>query len=310
MSALVLTGAPAGESGPAAGESGLVAGLVAIDFSHAGYGGGGGAAPAVPAVLRVRPTGGDDTAMLQAALDRVAAHPLRDGGFRGALALAPGVYRVGGQLRMDAGGVVLHGIAADDGALPVIRATGSDRRTLICLGQKSSASASAERKGNGGGAARVADETVPAGACELTLESSAFESPGDIGAGARVIVTRPSTKAWIDALGMAADDGAFAALRTHWLPGSRDLVWDRTVVAVDRARNRITLDAPLTTALERRFGGGTVAVRAGAPVTRVGVENLILESEFDPANPRDEEHAWIAVAVDNIEDAWVRGVTA
>src|SRR5207248_7857236 len=72
---------------------------------------------------------------------------------------------------------------------------------------------------------------------------------------------------------------------------------------------RITLDAPITTALERRYGGGTVARVAAAPVAKIGIENLTLESEFDSSRPYDEEHSWIAIALDHVEDAWVRGVT-
>ncbi len=45
-------------------------------------------------------------------------------------------------------------------------------------------------------------------------------------------------------------------------------------------------------------------------MAHAGIENLTLESEFDAANPRDEEHSWIAVALDRVEDAWVRGVVA
>src|SRR5580700_8026910 len=81
----------------------------AIDFSCAGYAGGGVPAPAVPAVISVRPTGGDDTALLQAALDRVAALPLRRDGFRGAVELRSLNYRVAGQLTIRASGVVLRG---------------------------------------------------------------------------------------------------------------------------------------------------------------------------------------------------------
>ncbi len=38
------------------------------------------------------------------------------------------------------------------------------------------------------------------------------------------------------------------------------------------------------------------------------MEDLSLVSAFDPANPADEEHAWIGVALDGVEDAWVRRV--
>ena len=45
-------------------------------------------------------------------------------------------------------------------------------------------------------------------------------------------------------------------------------------------------------------------------MARVGIENLTLESEFDAANARDEEHSWIAVALDRAEDVFVRKVVA
>ena len=155
-------------------------------------------------------------------------------------------------------------------------------------------------------AVRIADETVWIGERTVTLESVIGLKVGD-----RIVITRPSTAEWIAAIQMRGFPGNYANQRLDWAPGSRNLVWDRTVTAVDAANKRVTFDAPITTALERRYGGGTVArVTAGVPVAHIGIENLTLESEFASANPRDEEHAWIAVALDRVEDAWVRGVVA
>ena len=152
----------------------------------------------------------------------------------------------------------------------------------------------------------MTDESVPAGSRTFTLESVNGLKAGD-----RVEITRPSTAEWIDALKMRGLPGNYANQRLDWIPGSRNLVWERTVTEVDAGRNRITVDAPVTTALERRYGGGTVArVMSGSPMARAGIENLTLESEFDAANARDEEHSWIAVALDRVEDAFVRGVVA
>src|SRR4051812_40997461 len=66
-----------------------------MDFSHAGYMGGGIALPTVAVRKTVEPSGGDDTAVIQAAIDAVAALPLEQG-FRGAVLLAPGVYPCSG----------------------------------------------------------------------------------------------------------------------------------------------------------------------------------------------------------------------
>ena len=266
-----------------------------LDFSYAGYGGGGVQPPSIRAVLRVRPTGGDDTALLQAALDRVASSREAADGFRGAVLLTPGRFRVAGQLRMRAGGVVLRGSGS---SATTVVATGQGRRTLVEVG--------ADEPPRTGELARVTDATVPAGARTLTLESTEGLAAGD-----RVEVRRPSMREWIAALGMNRAEGAFADQRLHWTPGSRDLLWDRVVTDIDHQAKRVTLDAPVTTALESRYGGGTLAaVTADEPARRVGVERLTLESEFDAANPFDEEHAWIGVALDNVEDAWVRDVSA
>ncbi|HEX8503672.1 MAG TPA: DUF6298 domain-containing protein [Pyrinomonadaceae bacterium] len=268
---------------------------VPLDFSYAGYGGGGARLPSVAPVLRVRPTGGDDTALIQAALDRVGASRADAGGVRGAVLLGPGRFRVAGRLRLRAGGVVLRG--GGSGVTTVV-AAGRGRRTLVEVGADGPPSTAAP--------VRVTDPRAPAGALTLGLESVEGLAAGD-----RVVVRRPSTKEWIEALGMNRAEGAFADQRLHWTPGSRDLVWDRVVASVDRGAKRVTLDAPVTTALESLYGGGTLAkVSAGAPVARVGVEGLTLVSEFDRANLRDEEHAWIGVALDNVEDAWVRDVAA
>jgi hypothetical protein len=264
-----------------------------IDFSYAGYGAGGVSLPTVPAAISMRPTGRDDTELLQQAIDHVSALPARENGFRGAVLLRPGRYRVAGHLEMRTSGVVLRG----SGNATIV-ATGTGRRTLIEVGGVADAAT--------GPPVSVTDETVPAGGMVLTLESAAGLRPGD-----RIAITRPSTAAWIAALGMSGLPGTYANQRLDWAPGSRNLVWDRTVVAVDAARRQVTLDAPITTALERRYGGGTVVrVASGLPVARVGIENLVLESEFSAANPFDEQHSWIAVALDRVEDAWARGVVA
>jgi hypothetical protein len=93
-----------------------------------------------------------------------------------------------------------------------------------------------------------------------------------------------------------------------WRPGSRELLWDRTVTRVDG--DTITLDAPLTNSLDARFGGGTFARYAWpGRIEKVGVENLRLNSAFDSANPKDENHSWFAITLESARDAWVRQVT-
>ncbi len=84
----------------------------------------------------------------------------RADGFRGAVLLRPGRYRVGGRLEMRASGVVLRG----SGNATIV-AAGKGRRTLIEIGSRADPAT--------GAPVRIVDETVPAGGRTLTLESLA-----------------------------------------------------------------------------------------------------------------------------------------
>ncbi|MEI6946959.1 DUF6298 domain-containing protein [Paraflavisolibacter sp. H34] len=256
-----------------------------IDFSYAGYGGGGVRLPVVPAVLSVSPTGGDDTRLLQAALNELARQPLGADGFRGALQLSAGVFRISGSLRLDVSGLVLRG---SPDSTTVMVATGNSRRALIEAGAADTLRLGAPEP--------VTDPLVPAGSRVLSVGNSR-----GFRAGERIAITRPSTKEWIESIGMQA----------LWPAGTRNLVWHRTIEAVDRDKGLLRLDAPLTTALAYAFGSGTVAqVEGGGPVRNIGIEHLQLRSEYNPANPKDEEHAWFGILLDRVEDAWVDNVTA
>lgn len=261
------------------------------DFSHAGYRGGGVALPDVPAVVSVPPADGDDGARLQAALDYVADLPLSDEGWRGAVQLEAAHYQVEGFLSIGASGVVLRGAGSgEDGT--VIEATGNGRRTLIQVFGEDDRRLLDE-------ASAVVDEYVPVGSRQLTVDNVEQFSVGD-----RVVAHRPSTEAWITAVAMG-----IAPARTpyRWREGDIDLHWDRRIVAIEG--DRLELDAPLTTALEARFGGGTVQ-RYEWPgrISEVGVEHLRLVSAYNEENPHDEEHSWMAVQLDDVENAWVSDV--
>jgi hypothetical protein len=92
-------------------------------------------------------------------------------------------------------------------------------------------------------------------------------------------------------LGMNLFQGWRPEKRRHWQPGSRDIAWDRVVTAV--RGDKLTIDAPLTTALDDRFGGASVMrISARNRIRQIGVENLRLVSAFDASRPMDEDHSW------------------
>jgi hypothetical protein len=264
------------------------------DFSGAGYAGGGVAWPHVPARVTVGPVTGDADRWVQAAIDYVSSLPADSHGYRGAVQLAAGRYTLAGQLKIRASGVVLRGAGAS-AAGTVLVAAGTSRRALIEL-------AGSDSRKNVGVKLSLADADVPVGATTFKLKVIDHGlSPGRL-----ITIERPSPAEWIQAMGM---DVAPGRQPYTWKPGAFNVSWDRMVVGVDGPK--ITLDAPLTVALETRYGGATVqAYTEDGYVKNSGIENLRCESDFNAANAVDEDHAWNAIELHAAKDVWVADVTA
>jgi hypothetical protein len=270
------------------------------DFSRAGYGGGGVPLPVVPVAVTLESSGqGDDTARIQAALDAVGARAPDAQGFRGAVMLRRGMYRVDGTLALRSAGVVLRGEGNDEQGT-VILATGKKQRTLIEVGAEHAA-----RRETPGTRRAITDAYVPWSAKSFSIESTAGLKVGD-----QIVVHRPSTAAWIHELGMDRiknRPGAKPGETKQWTPKGFDLSFERTVVAIDG--RRLTLDAPVMNALDAQFGGGAVYRFTFPRTAQCGVENLRLVSEYEKGKETsDEAHAWIGVNLGAVENAWVREV--
>ncbi len=267
------------------------------DFSHCGYAGADRVIPDAPVRVVVSPIAGESTTRIQQAIDYVAGLPMDSNGVRGAVLLLAGRHEISGGLLLDASGVVLRGQGAGENGT-LLAATGHDRRTLIRIVGKNDLIT----RSNAGW--EIKDDCVPVSALSFHVSDASGLKAGD-----PVRVVRPSTQAWIDKLGMTEFGGGIGDWRLTWKPGSRDLIWDRVIQSVEG--NLVTVDAPITTALEKEFGGGHVEIYSWpGRLTNVGVENLRCESMCSSDNPKDEEHAWMAVTMENTADAWVRQVTA
>ncbi|HEX3628751.1 MAG TPA: DUF6298 domain-containing protein [Verrucomicrobiae bacterium] len=266
------------------------------DFSTAGYEGNEREIPEAPIKVAVSPINGDETARIQKAIDYVGGLPADANGIRGAILLQKGRHEIFGRLQIRNSGVVLRGEGQDTNGT-ILVAAGIDRRTLIRIfGQNNSSNDSNPNW-------QIADNYVPVGATSFRLKDA-----GELKAGDTIFVTRPGTKEWIDSLGMTDFGGGLNDWRLVWRPGSFDLVWDRVIQKIDG--NLITIDSPITTAMETKFGGGFVETYSWpGRVENVGVENLRLESTFDSQNPKDENHSWFAITMENCANAWVRQVT-
>ena len=293
-----------------------------IDSSHAGYGGGGVAIPTVPVRETIWPVAGDNTENIQAAINKVAARSLDAGGLRGAVLLKAGYYRMATPVRIEVSGVVLRGEGmGDTGTILIGTGTGrtanaagpggggGNQGTLVMVGGASGVTLKEETK------QMVIDDYVPVGARKFKVAAARNFRPGDT-----VIVRRIGNQAWIDAVGMNGPDNA-----SRWRPFNVE--WDRVVVDVEG--DSITIDAPITCAIEKRWGGGEVLkYEEGGRIEKVGVENLRAMSEFDPTKRtreygnmdrpnyvaeeyyNDENHYRNFVIFDNMKNGWVRNTTA
>lgn len=262
------------------------------DYSYCGYMASEQSIPYVPVRVVVPVKPGDATLRIQSALNYVASLPAGKDGIRGAVLLNKGTYQVNGSLKINATGVILRGSGMGTNGT-VLVAAGTDRATFIQVAGKD------DRKKDG--EIKITDAYVPVNAFTFHVASANNLKVGD-----NLSIRRPSTQKWIDLLGTGTFGGGISAL--GWKPGEQDIHWDRKITAVNG--NTVTIDAPLTTALDTTYGGGFVS-RYNWPgrITQIGIENLCLNSAYDTANPKDEAHRWMAITMENVSDAWVRQVT-
>lgn len=261
------------------------------DFSYAGYMAGERAIPTATVKIVVPLVEGDATPYIQRAIDMVSAMQPGKDGLRGAVLLEKGTYQVSGTLKIAASGVIIRGSGMGADGTKIF-ATGLDRIGVIRFLGKNDKTQQA--------AVAITDTYVPVNAMQLTLADASGFKVGD-----KITIQRPSTKEWIETLKTVEFGGGESAL--GWKPGTRDIFWDRKITAINGST--ITFDAPITTALDAKFGAATVAkYNWNGRIAQVGVENLKLESDFHKDNVKDEYHRWTAICLENVEDAWVRQV--
>lgn len=262
-----------------------------IDFSYAGYMGGGVAWPQVAVAETVEAgSGTDDTALIQAAIDKVARLPLVQG-MRGAVLLKPGNYQIAGTLHIAASGIVLRG--GEGGT--VLRATGASHTVLQIGGAGKSVADKASET-------LVTDAYVPAGTAVLHVADATKFKVGD-----EVEVTRHITAKWVQAMGM--DTLVRNGQPQTWLKPGREQVWQRRIAAI--AGSSLTLDMPLSDALDSAYTGaaGSRVARYGNPgqIVQNGVEHLRFEGA-----PRTgvlgSGIEYRAILIGNAADAWVDDV--
>lgn len=261
------------------------------DFSRVGYYAGERKIPLVPIVKTIEPVDTNNLFLIQKAIDEVSKMPLGPNGFRGAILLKKGVYRIDGTIKVSSSGIVLRG----QGNSTKLIALGKTQHNLINVtGKGEIEEISGTRK-------RITDHYVPLGAKSFHVESTRGLKVGD-----SIIVFRPGTENWIHDLKMDSIDARDSTIK-QWQPKEYDLSFERIITKIEK--NTIYIDNPVVMAMEDQYGGGEIfRYHFTGRINNVGIENLSCESEY--TSDADEDHGWNAVFFNRIKNGWIRNVVS
>ena len=254
------------------------------DFSYAGFGGGGVPLPTNAVVhTNLSAVVGDNTPQIQAAINAVAALPLVNGS-RGVVLLNPGIYEMDGTLTLGSGGVILRGSGSST-AGTILHFLGASRQTVALQG-----SGSISRNGS---IYTVTDSYVPLGATNFHVTNPASFAVGNL-----IIVQRPVTQVWINAIGMNLTN-------INWTPSS-GLSFERTITAI--SSNQLTIDIPLFNPIEQQWCTGNVynVTESAGRITNAAIESLRLRSDFSDASTNWGNSR--ALNFDSCKNCWFRDI--
>jgi hypothetical protein len=251
-------------------------GNVIPDFSHAGYRGGGVKLPDVPVKITLQQgLEGDDTERIQAALDRLAKMKPDERGFRGALLLKHGLYRISKKLTVPADGIVVRGQGQGPEGT-VIRGWGGKHHVLLSIsGTNKGRDLDIDPR-------PITQDYVPAGTRTITVAKT-----DDLKVGDKVCVVRPATEAWLKATNGSSHG---------WNEKSYTLHYERVITAIDG--KKVTLDAPIIEPMDAKIAPGRLTKMTYPGRRReCGVESLRFENGGS------------SIQIGVAENCWVRNVT-
>jgi Family of unknown function (DUF6298) len=262
------------------------------DFSYAGYMASEKAIPNVENKIFVLKQEEDATLKIQAAIDYVGNLKPNKSGFRGAVLLDKGTFKISGTLFLKKSGVVLRGSGNNENGT-ILLGTGLKREAVVrILGVD-------DKKL--GETFEFNTTYTPLGTKKIQLKNTTKLKPSD-----EIIITKPLTTNWIKELKM--DD--FGA-ETGWIGWKKDdweITWNRVITNING--NEVTLNAPLTMSLDDTYGTAKVTSYTwSGRIEQIGIENILMKSTYDESKPKDEEHRWFGISIENAKNAWVKQVS-
>jgi hypothetical protein len=269
-------------------------GNIIPDFSRVGYNNGDSEIPDITIVKTIQATGTDaDQGNIQNAIDEVSKKEADKSGFKGAVLLKKGLYKISSTLIIHTSGVVLKGEADTENGTKILFTADKQLPLLAAAGTGSIREIPATR-------VKITDAFVPVGARSFSVSSAK-----DFIAGDKIILYRPGTKQWIEDLKM--DQIVERQGTKQWQATEYNLMYERVITKVEG--NKVFIDNPVVMEMEPRYGGGEIyKYEFNGRLKNVGIENIYMQSEYK--NDTDEEHGWDAISFNKIENSWIRNVTA
>ena len=260
-----------------------------MDFSHAGYMGGGVSIPSVPVKITLSPSSGDNSDVIQKAIDEVSKMKMVNG-FRGTVLLKAGIYDCGRTLKINASGVVLKGSGSGTNGT-ILNLTGKPHNCIEIRGSISSKLV--------GDSTIIADNYVPAGTYIFNVINASIFSVGDT-----IRITRRITDEWIRFMGM--DELVRSGKKQTWVSG--DITTDRVIRKIEK--NKITVDVPLNDSYDSKYTGPSgVYVRkitVSGMLTQIGIEDFHINAPAQSVTISEGHHR--AFTMSGVSDGWARNI--
>lgn len=261
------------------------------DFSYAGYMASEKAIPNVENKIFVSKQEEDATQKIQNAIDYVSSLKPDKSGFRGAILLDKGTFKISGTLYIRKSGVVLRGSGNTENGT-ILLGTGLEREALIrVLGID-------DRKYTD--TFEFSTTYTPLGTQKIQLKN-----PSKLKVSDEISISKPLTDNFIKELNMQDFGGETSWI--GWKKGDWDMTWNRVVTKING--NEVTLNAPITMALDDVYGVSKVTIYSWTGrIEHIGIENILMKSTFNASNLKDEEHRWLGISIENTRNAWVKQV--
>ncbi|MEI6145546.1 MAG: hypothetical protein WCP66_03905 [Methylococcales bacterium] len=284
------------------------------DFSSAGYGGGGVALPSSTTIIGpVYPSGIDDTAVIQAAINKVANLPPSQNGIRGVVLLAAGNFILNSNTIALPSGVILRGSGSGRGANDTFSSfvpttVASKTETLIKVAGNARTifdiSGNAKtRQTYPNNATKITDPLITSGSSTFHVADTSIFKVGD-----EVLLRRTVTANWIASMGMDPLSLVRDGLPQTWLTPGDIINADRIITGINTTMKTITLDAPISDTYDYTASPSLIKYTFTGRLTNAGIESIrvVVPKIINPISAPSYKLANISSA----KDVWIKDVVA